>query len=185
MGQHSDSDNLKYAHDVLATLLEAALRDQRLTGDAIKSMNRVSNSLAEQGRQLPGSVVAAVNRDLKLAVDDAAETLTKRVKDANLQAKEAALAFQRAARQATFFIFFPALLVSAATMALWYGLTEHSVSRLEDERANLQRTVDVLSNQGGRLVVGNCQLTDGQTSKCIRVGSQEYGNGYHVPVWVK
>ncbi|MDH6148249.1 MULTISPECIES: hypothetical protein [Paraburkholderia] len=185
MDQHSGSDKLKYAHDVLGTLLEAAIRDQRLTGSAIQSMDRVSRSLAEQGRQLPGSVVAAVSRDLKPTIDAAAETLTKRVKDANVQAGEAAEAFRRATKQATFFVLVPALLITAATMALWYGVTEHAVSRLEDERASLQATVDELSSRGGRLDVRTCRLEDGTVDTCIRVGSQGYGSGYHIPVWKK
>ncbi|UEC02586.1 hypothetical protein [Burkholderia vietnamiensis] len=185
MGHHSPSDDVAYAHDVLSTLLEAALRDQKLTGDAIKTMNRVSSTLAEQGRQLPASVSAAVERDLRQAVDVAAEKLTERVKGANVQAQEAAYAFRRAARQASVFIFAPALAITAMTMVLWYAITAHSVSRLEDKRAELQHTVDILSSRGGRLVVGNCQISKGQTATCIRVGAQEYGNGYHIPLWEK
>ncbi|WP_321867688.1 hypothetical protein [Paraburkholderia tropica] len=185
MDRHSNSDDLKYVHDVLGTLLEAAIRDQRLTGSAIQSMNRVSSNLAEQGRQLPESVVAAVTRDLKPAIDAAAETLTKRVKDANVHASEAAEAFRHATKSATFFVFIPALLTTAATMVLWYGVTEHAVSRLGSEKASLQATVDELSSRGGRLDVRTCQLENGKVETCIRVGSQEYGSGYHIPVWKK
>ncbi|ANB72078.1 hypothetical protein AYM40_06605 [Paraburkholderia phytofirmans OLGA172] len=185
MDHHSASDDVAYAHDVLSTLLEAALRDQKLTRDAIKTMNRVSNDLAEQGRRLPASVSAEVNKDLREAVDVAAEILTKRIKDANVQADEAAQAFRRAARQAGLFIFAPALVVTAMTMALWYELTAHSISRLENQRAELQRTVDILSSHGGRLSVSNCKLPSGQTVTCIRVGNEEYGNGYHIPFWEK
>lgn len=61
----------------------------------------------------------------------------------------------------------------------------HAVSRLEDERASLQATVDELSSRGGRLDVRTCRLEDGTVDTCIRVGSQGYGSGYHIPVWKK
>lgn len=182
MDHRSASNDLIYAHDALATLLEAAFRDQKLTRDAIYAMELVSKNLGEQGRTLPGTVSAAVNKELEKAVRTAADILTERVKDANFRAQEAAHAFRRAAKQATLFVFAPALIITAVTMAIWYGITSNSVKHLQEEKAELQHTVDALSRQSGRLVVGSCKDPNGQVSMCIQVTAQEYKGGYRVPV---
>ncbi|PVX82454.1 hypothetical protein [Paraburkholderia unamae] len=184
MGLRSDSEGLKYSYDVLGSLLEAAIRDQKLTGDAIVSMQRVSNELAQHGSRLPGTVAAAVNSNLKQTIDSAAEVLTERVKDANVEADRAADAFRRATRRATFFVCIPAVFATAALMATWYGVTAHSVHQLEQEKLSLQQRVDYLYSQGGQLDVRSCPLSDGRAVPCIRVESKGQ-NGYHVPIWVR
>jgi len=185
MGHHLPSEGITYAHDVLSTLLEAALRDQRLTGEAIKTMNRVSDSLGDQVRQLPVSVSATVNENLGQAVHTAAEILTERVKNTNVQAQETAHALGRMAKQASLVIFAPALVVTALTMAIWYGITARSISFLEEERAELQQTVEILRTQNGSLDIASCERKDGTSAMCIRVEAQRYGEGYHIPLWRK
>ncbi|KVF31173.1 hypothetical protein [Burkholderia vietnamiensis] len=184
MEQRSDSEGLKYSYDVLGALLEAAIRDQKLTGEAIASMNLASSKFVEQSRHLPGSVAAAVNNELQEAIDAAAETLTKRVKDANLEADRAAEAFGRATKRATFFVFIPVLLVTGLAMVIWYGVTAYLVHQLEQEKTRLQQKVNYLYSQGGQLDVRSCPLSDGRTAPCIRVESKGQ-NGYHVPIWVR
>ncbi|MDN7993668.1 hypothetical protein QZM97_26670 [Burkholderia orbicola] len=184
MEQCSNAEGLKYSYDVLGTLLEAAIRDQKLTGEAIASMNRVSSKFAEQCRHLPENVASAVNNELRDAIDATADALTERVRNANLEADRAAAALGHATKRATFFVFVPALLVTALAMVIWYGVTAYLVHQLEQEKTNLQEKVNYLYSQGGQLDVRSCTFPDGRTAPCIRVESKGQ-NGYHVPVWVK
>ncbi|AOK06922.1 hypothetical protein WK25_20410 [Burkholderia latens] len=184
MEQRSNSEGLKYSYDVLGTLLEAAVRDQKLTSDAIASMNRTSSKFSEQCRHLPVVVASAVNNELREAIDAAADTLTQRVRNANLEADRAADALGRATKRATLFVFVPAALVTALAMVIWYGVTAYFVHQLEQEKTNLQQKVNYLYSQGGQLDVRSCPLSDGRTAPCIRVESKGQ-NGYHVPVWVR
>lgn len=182
MDHRSDSKDLIHVHDVLATLLEAALRDQKQVRDAIRAMELVSTNLDVQGRSLPGTVSAAVNKELEKAVLAAADILTGRVQDANTGAREAANAFRRAAKHATLFVFAPALIITALTMVIWYGITANSVRLLREEKVELQHTVNTLGSQGGRLIVGTCEDRRGNVSMCIQVTAQEYVGGYRIPV---
>ncbi|MCS3395317.1 hypothetical protein NX868_29715 [Burkholderia thailandensis] len=185
MDQPTNAEKTKIFYDTLGTLLEHAIRDQKLTGEAIEEMKRVSKALEKQARELAANVVETVKTDVSSTMKTACADLVKQVTDANIKATEAADAFQRARKSATFFVFLPAVLATLAAMGTWYGITAYKVRQLEEEKASLQQTVDTLNSQGGHLDVGTCQLKNGKTPVCIRVEDDVYGKGYHIPLWVK
>ncbi|MEN8515460.1 hypothetical protein [Burkholderia sp. RS02] len=185
MDQASPAERKRIFYDTLGTLLEHAIRDQKLTAEAIDEMNRVSRALEKQGHELGENVVKTVKADLASTLETVRAEFVKKVTDANMKAAEAADAFQRARKSATFFVFLPAILATLVAMGIWYGITAYEVRQLEKERASLQQTVDTLNSHGGRLDVGTCQLKTGKTIVCIRVENDVYGKGYHIPVWVK
>ncbi|OAJ59387.1 hypothetical protein A6V36_27465 [Paraburkholderia ginsengiterrae] len=138
---------MKYAYDALGTLLEAAIRDQKLTADAVKAMNSLTTAIEQQSRSMPKAIVADVNSQLATTIDAAATTLTSRVESANLAADKATKALERAATFSILRICAPALLASLAAMALWYGVTAWSVHRLEQQKTDLKQQKTDLEQQ--------------------------------------
>ncbi|WP_321938085.1 hypothetical protein [Burkholderia cepacia] len=185
MDQASHAERNRAVYDTLGTLLEHAIRDQKATSQAIEEMNRVSRALEKQGNELGENVVKTVKADLAGTLETVRVEFVKKVADANIKATEAADAFHRARKNATVFVFLPAILATLAAMGAWYGITAYEVRQLEKERVSLQQTVDTLNSHGGHLDVGTCQLKNGKTTACIRVENDVYGKGYHIPVWVK
>ncbi|MGP8434968.1 hypothetical protein ACT2FY_24255 [Paraburkholderia fungorum] len=179
-------NSLKYAYDALGALLEAAIRDQKSTADAVKSMKALTGAISQQSRDLPGTVSAGVKRELEQAIDAAAESLSGKVGAANIAADTAVAAFERATRRSMLYVCVPALLASALAMATWYGVTAWSVRSLQKEKTELQESVALLEKHGGRLDVTSCRFKDGHTEPCIRVDvTDEFVDDYRIPVWRK
>ncbi|WP_090535533.1 hypothetical protein [Paraburkholderia sartisoli] len=184
---------MKYAYDALGTLLEAAIRDQKLTADAVKAMNSLTAAVEQQSRSMPKAIVADVKSQLGTTIDAAATTLTSRVESANLAADKATKALERAATFSILRICAPALLASLAAMALWYGVTAWSVHRLEQQKTDLEQQkteleqrVAYLDSRGGRLDITSCRFDDGRSVPCIRVDeTAPFNGGYRIPIRVK
>lgn len=177
---------MKYAYDALGTLLEAAIRDQKLTADAVKAMNSLTTAIEQQSRSMPKAIVADVKSQLGTTIDAAATTLTSRVESANLAADKATKALERAATFSILRICAPALLASLAAMALWYGVTAWSVHRLEQQKTELEQRIAYLDSRGGRLDITSCRFDDGRSVPCIRVDeTAPFNGGYRIPIRVK
>lgn len=177
---------MKYAYDALGTLLEAAMRDQKSTADAVRAMKSLTAAIEQQSRSMPAAIVADVKSQLDTTIEAAAKTLTSRVESANLAADRAMKALDRAATFSVLRICAPVLLVSLAAMATWYGVTAWSVSRLEQQKTDLEQRVAYLDSRGGRLDVTSCRLGDGRSVPCIRVDETvSYKGGYRIPIRVK
>jgi hypothetical protein len=190
---NGEVDGMKYAYDALGTLLEAAIRDQKLTADAVKAMNSLTAAIEQQSRSMPRAIVADVKSQLDTTIEAAAKTLTSRVESANLAADKATKALERAATFSVLRICAPVLLASLAAMATWYGVTARSVSRLELQKTDLQQQkteleqrVAYLDSRGGRLDVTSCQFDDGRSVPCIHVDETvPFKGGYRIPIRVK
>lgn len=190
---NGEGDGMKYAYDALGTLLEAAIRDQKLTADAVKAMNSLTAAIEQQSRSMPRAIVADVKSQLDTTIEGAAKTLTSRVESANLAADKATKALERAATFSVLRVCAPALLISLAAMATWYGVTAQSVSRLEQQKTDLEQQkteleqrVAYLDSRGGRLDVTSCRFDDGRSVPCIRVNeTAPFKGGYRIPIRMK
>ncbi|SOE92957.1 hypothetical protein SAMN05414139_05720 [Burkholderia sp. D7] len=190
---NGEVDGMKYAYDALGTLLEAAMRDQKLTADAVKAMNFLTAAIEQQSRSLPKAIVTDVKNQLGTTIDAAATALTSRVESANLAADKATKALERAATFSILRICAPALLASLAAMALWYGVTAWYVHRLEQQKTDLEQQkteleerVAYLDSRGGHLDITSCQFEDGRSVPCIRVDeTAPFNGGYRIPIRVK
>lgn len=193
MNMNGEVDGMKYAYDALGTLLEAAIRDQKLTADAVKAMNSLTAAIEQQSRSMPKAIVTDVKDQLGTTIDAAATTLTSRVESANLAADKATKALERAATFSILRICAPALLASLAAMALWYGVTAWSVHRLEQQKTDLEQQkteleqrVAYLDSRGGHLDITSCRFDDGRSVPCIRVDeTAPFNGGYRIPIRVK
>jgi hypothetical protein len=193
MNMNGEVGGVKYAYDALGTLLEAAIRDQKLTADAVKAMNSLTAAIEQQSRFMPKAIVADVKSQLGTTIDAAATTLTSRVESANLAADKATKALERAATFSILRICAPALLASLAAMALWYGVTAWSVHRLEQQKTDLEQQkteleqrLAYLDSRGGHLDITSCRFDDGRSVPCIRVDeTAPFNGGYRIPIRVK
>ena len=176
-------------YDLIASLLETAIRHQKAVGEAVKTLERAAQtlegqhlSIQQQVSALPSHLsrevaatlsdsVATIQSGLMSAAEDAAERITQKVATANIRADDARLAYESAAKFAIWKISIPGLLlILVIALGLWetgqWTLTR--VETLREEKTRLQNAVAELASQGGRALLP-CQTESGVHMLCARI----------------
>ncbi|MTV42035.1 hypothetical protein [Duganella radicis] len=174
-------------NDVIGALLEAAVRDQHAINDAIKEMKGSRRKMDDASDTLPSTVASRVSASLKVAIDDAANTLLERFNHATTEADRAAAAYQKASREAPrrfvllgIGVTFVAI-TALATLAWCFTPSMDEIRARRAERDNLENQVEWLK-QAAHSDLTTCRLKNNTVRLCAKLDRQfsDQWGGYRI-----
>jgi hypothetical protein len=165
---HDENESLKLAYDALGVMLEAASRDQESISQAAASISNLASRLQKERRELPSAIVNEVRNQLESVVNAAANGLTERIRDTNLEAATATAALKQATRYASARFIAATALVVLFVCAAIVGAMLYVVHDLVEEKGALEHNIAALQSKGAELDLIPCM--DGKREAvCVRV----------------
>lgn len=174
--------------DMLARVVEQALRLQRSAEAAVGRSERMAEQLGRAADRIPTAVSEAVARDLSSAADKAAERMSANLKEVHEAANRAAATFRSIERRVSWKVYCLALgafgFVCVTTIAAVQYMTPNidDIRRLRSERESLIVDINRLEAAGARAQISSCLDDRGRTHVCVRTDEAKgrYGDDYRI-----
>lgn len=175
-------------YGVFNHLAEQAMRDQEAIEKSIKALDDAIEALKREASALPGEVSHKISDTVPSFADAVANELTEKFArvaneatekfaSASQQAEKARSAYERAAKLAVGKIIIIAALCFLFGVVGMIAVIYHAIPNpgqlqaLRAEKAQLEQTVSLLEQRGGRADVRTCQVS-GEQRLCIRTDDE-------------
>lgn len=171
-------DALHNLWDAAEEQQKTALHQQQAAEAAIRAVNVATASLRDMSTGMKGQLATEVQRALQDASQKSAQLLTEKFAEANEQADLAAGNYRSAVKWASWQIFALVICVGAAVAAggaVGASGLYSEVKSLREEKAQLQSSVDALTQRGGRARVVPCTDSAKRQRMCVWITDEKSG----------
>lgn len=187
MNEKRELDRIKMLADMLESLVEHAKKNQMAADRSVVKVASSADAISSAMREVPKVMVAALDKQLETAAQNAVDRMTAKWQDANKSADQAVQAFCKARERLSMkmagFIVAITVTVAAITIgsASYVSATFDEVQELKAQRDVLLKNIQALKDAGGDSAIRSC-IDAGTNRPCVRVNSYkpEYPGGYRI-----
>lgn len=148
---------------------------------------QASTALQQSSTKLPAEMARHLDQQLPAAAAQAARMIASQWTEANTHAERATKAYQEATANARKVVYGGAavmltiLTIAVLVLTKWILPNSDELTRLREEKTQLQMTIDQLTRNGARANVQPCTDRSGRDRLCVRVDeSVKIGSGLRV-----